>query len=208
MIEVYDLRRLPEHGETLDEALEKSWLQAQLGDDPDVELVPLGDGHARITIAPLGTSESAHGPVIRVSAELRARVSTPCVRCLSDVELAIHSLPDVTLFPAPPAPKEDEGDERRGSPRRGKSKKDEDEDDAVALDPSEADATTYTHHQIDLPALVREALLLEIPMNPACADEAACAGRTSTLIASVTPPDQSSVDPRWAALEALKAKLS
>jgi hypothetical protein len=31
MIEIYDLRRLPDDGETIDEVLEKSWLAAEVG---------------------------------------------------------------------------------------------------------------------------------------------------------------------------------
>ncbi len=207
MIEVYDLRRLSEDGETLDEVLEKSWLVEQLGQDPDIELTPLGDGHATLTLLPIG-GETPHGPIVRISGKLTAKLSTPCVRCLTDLVMDLRSAPDITLFPAPPV---DPRDDEEGAKPKGRAKKkkarDEDED-AEALDPSEADGGTYTQNQIDLPAIVREAILLEIPMNPACADEAACAGRTSVLIASVTPSDEGAVDPRWAALEALKAKLT
>lgn len=213
MIEVYDLRRLSENGETIDEVLEKSWLTEQLGRDPDIELAPLGDGHALLKLLPIG-GETPDGPIVRITGTLDAQVSTPCVRCLSDLTLDLRSKQDVTLFPAPPPPREasDEDDAKgrgkKGSGKKRKRDEDDDEDDAVVIDPSEADANTYTHHQIDLPTLVREALLLEIPMNPACVDEAACAGRTQVLIASVTPSDESAVDPRWAALEALKSKLT
>jgi uncharacterized metal-binding protein YceD (DUF177 family) len=211
MIEVYDLRRLPDDGETIDEVLEKSWLMAEVCQDRELELTPLGDGHTRLFLQPIG-DESDEGPVVRISGTLDARISTPCVRCLLDVVLDLKLKPDVTLFPALPNPAaaEAEGPKGRGSGKakgKGKKKKDED-DDALPIDPAEPDAGTYTQNQIDLPALVREALLLEIPMNPACVDEGACAARTSQLIASVTPSDTESVDPRWAALQALKAKLS
>ena len=154
--------------------------------------------------------------MVRISGTLDAQISTPCVRCLLDVVLDLRLKPDVTLFPALPTPGpagEADGPKGRGSGKgKGKDKaktkkKKDDDEEALAIDPAEPDAGTYTQNQIDLPALVREALLLEIPMNPACVDEGACAARTSQLIASVTPSDTASVDPRWAALQALKAKL-
>lgn len=212
MIEVYDLRRLPDDGETIDEVLERSWLAAEVCQDRELELTPLGDGHTRLLIQPIGT-ESDEGPVVRISGTLSAQISTPCVRCLLDVVLDLRLKPDVTLFPALPTPAASTDDaEARGSGKGkgkgAKKKKKDDDEDAVPVDPGEPDAGTYTQNQIDLPALVREALLLEIPMNPACVDEGACAARTSQLIASVTPSDTASVDPRWAALQDLKAKLS
>lgn len=208
MIEIYDLRRLPDDGETIDEVLEKSWLAAEVCQDRELELTPLADGHTRLLLQPIGT-ESDEGPVVRISGTLSAQISTPCVRCLLDVLLDLRLTPDVTLFPALPTPAPDAaGPKGRGSGKgKGKSKKKDDDEEALAVDPAEPDAGTYTQNQIDLPALVREALLLEIPMNPACVDEGACAARTAQLIASVTPSDTASVDPRWAALQALKAKL-
>ena len=215
MIEVYDLRRLPDDGETIDEVLEKSWLIAEVCQDRELELTPLADGHTRLLLQPIGT-ESDEGPVVRISGTLDAQISTPCVRCLLDVVLDLRLKPDVTLVPALPTPGpagEADGPKGRGSGKgKGKDKaktkkKKDDDEEALAIDPAEPDAGTYTQNQIDLPALVREALLLEIPMNPACVDEGACAARTSQLIASVTPSDTASVDPRWAALQALKAKL-
>jgi uncharacterized metal-binding protein YceD (DUF177 family) len=210
MIEIYDLRRLPDDGETIDEVLEKSWLAAEVCQDRELELTPLADGHTRLLLQPIGT-ESDEGPAVRISGTLSAQISTPCVRCLLDVLLDLRLTPDVTLFPALPTPgpsADAAGPKGRGSGKgKGKGKKKEDDEEALAIDPAEPDAGTYTQNQIDLPALVREALLLEIPMNPACVDEGACAARTAQLIASVTPSDTASVDPRWAALQALKAKL-
>ena len=62
-------------------------------------------------------------------------------------------------------------------------------------------------HEIDLEQLVRDALVLELPLAPACADES-CAPATApgVLIGArdAEPADGPTADPRWAALSELE----
>lgn len=193
MIEVYDLRRLPEDGETIEEPLAATWLDAVLNEGGEGLFKASGDGHAKLELAKVGDHEGA--PVVRVHGAVHATVQTPCVRCLSDLTLSLDCAPDFTLFPAEKA-------------ARGEDEEAEGDEEEVPVEPAQLDEGTYEHHEIDLPGLVREVLLLEVMMSPACPEEEACAARTAALIASVTPSESpDSVDPRWAALAELKSKI-
>ncbi|MGF1509221.1 MAG: DUF177 domain-containing protein [Myxococcota bacterium] len=69
---------------------------------------------------------------------------------------------------------------------------------------------TYDGETIPLPDILREALTLELPMNPMCEDEGACDARTHALLERVNRPAEEAMartpgaDPRWAALAHLK----
>ncbi|MCB9655901.1 MAG: DUF177 domain-containing protein, partial [Deltaproteobacteria bacterium] len=70
----------------------------------------------------------------------------------------------------------------------------------------EEETLAYDPRAIDLMAPVREALLLDVPMNPTCVDTQACDHRTKALIDAVNGPQDEqtgSEDPRWAALRKL-----
>lgn len=71
--------------------------------------------------------------------------------------------------------------------------------------PAEGESWPLRHEQVDLEPLVREALLLALPLAPLCRES--CAGLCSVCGAdlnegpcSCVPEDR---DPRWAALDAL-----
>jgi uncharacterized protein len=57
-------------------------------------------------------------------------------------------------------------------------------------------------HEIDLEQLVRDALVLELPLAPLC-DDGACAPATAPG-AFIGAADQEPADPRWAALSELE----
>ena len=73
--------------------------------------------------------------------------------------------------------------------------------------PDDAEAPTLDGDLIDLTELLRDAVVLALPLNPVCADDCAglcpgCGGKLADL-----PPDHvhDILDPRWAALDALTA---
>jgi uncharacterized protein len=66
-------------------------------------------------------------------------------------------------------------------------------------DPIEGETYPIEGHEIDLEQLVRDAVLLELPLAPACADDPDCAPE-----AAATGPDDAPVDPRWAVLSELE----
>ncbi|MCC7385007.1 MAG: DUF177 domain-containing protein [Deltaproteobacteria bacterium] len=206
MLGLYDLHRLPEEGETIEEPLDREWLERALNDDSadGVRLLARAPGRARLTLTRIDP-DAPGDPVIRVESAISADLSTPCVRCLSDVQLQISNTGDTTLFPArPPAAATEGADAQlKTQPKKGGRSRPK-----VELKHQELDEVTYEGHEIDLAALVREALLLEVPMNPSCADEDACADRTRALIHEAGAEGFGEHgDPRWAALRDLRDQL-
>lgn len=195
MIEVYDLRRLPEEGATVDEPLEKEWLETALNDDlPQEELSITARGEGRAKLELHAVASEAGDPVVRVRGTISAPLAAACVRCLSEVEIDVKTTADLTLFPA-----------KAAAAKNGEIKSKA----RIELSKDQLEEGTYADQKIDLPSIVREALLLEAATDPRCPDEAACEARTQALIASVgAVAKDDPVDPRWAALQQLKSKLS
>jgi uncharacterized protein len=75
--------------------------------------------------------------------------------------------------------------------------------------PTSEDAFEFSGDQIDLEPLVREALLLELPLAPVCSDT--CAGLCPQCGANRNEVDCGHevvlTDPRWGALDALRESL-
>jgi uncharacterized protein len=184
VIEPLDLRMLPDEGLAFDEALPSAWLEERLS-DPGIGGVRVPTpGHVSLRVDPLGAV--AHRPPIRVHGHVRAELDMTCVRCLSPLEHRLDGDLDVTLFP-------------EGAPRAARGATEDDE-----LSEAELDEGTYGGESIDLPAILRESMLLELPMNPACEDEAACTVRTEAMIAEANRGSSAVVDDRWAALRHLR----
>jgi uncharacterized metal-binding protein YceD (DUF177 family) len=187
MIEVYDLRRLPEDGAKIDEALSREWLEDVLNEDvpdPGMKIGAKSDGQAKLEIRKIG-GEPGADPTVRVRGRVTADLVTACVRCLADVEFKVDCTADLTLFPAKGEPRPE-----RAEPTEGKGR--------LELSKTTLDEGTYRDHQIDLPSIVREAILLEVAMNPSCEDAAACEARTARLIEAAGAKTEKEPDPRWA----------
>jgi len=128
------------------------------------------------------------GADLLVRGTLRARVVAECVRCLEGVPVDVDCGVSL-LFTA-------RGDAHRPEP------------DEVELTPEEIDREFYTGDELVLDAIVREHLIVEVPMQPLCSPE--CPG--IEIPAHVRPPadfEASSVDvdPRLAPLKALAGKV-
>lgn len=183
----YDVRFLPEEGEHIEEALPPEWIHTHVNDDlpqEELALTATEAAHASIDLNRIHSPES-EGIVVRVKGRVTAKLATHCVRCLAEVPLSVDGTIDLTLFPAENAG----GVETPGA------------DEEVIEAPEEG---TYKDFTIDLPEIVREAILLEVDMNPSCADEAACADRLAHLLEEVGAAPSREPDPRWAALARLK----
>jgi uncharacterized protein len=182
--EVLDLRMLPDEGLSFDEPLEPAWLDGQLADMGTGAAAFHADkpGAARIDVSPL--QPVAMRPPIRIAGRIEASVATTCVRCLQPLTQTLAAEIDLTLF-------------ARG---REPARADEDEE---GLSEEELDEGSYDGNELDLPAILREALLLEIAMNPSCDDEAKCSERTSALLEEANREASQATDDRWAALRRL-----
>lgn len=132
-----------------------------------------------------------------IEAELRMEVEFGCVRCLDPLGLSVACKVRHLLVPG----------------KRDAAPADELTVDHENAADADEDLDVYEGDAIDLLPLLREDLLLELPMNPTCVEARgnACekfdavlagAGRSSTADAAPA------VDPRWAPLLELKKKLS
>ena len=122
---------------------------------------------------------------ILVTGKLRSRVVTDCVRCLEDAGVDVDvDLAVLFSFRAAGAPPVDE---------------------PVEVEPGQPDRKHYSGEKIELDPIVREHLILEVPMQPLCAED--CSG--IPIPDHVRPPADfgKEADPRLAPLEQLAAKL-
>ena len=115
---------------------------------------------------------------IFVQGSLEVTVSFPCDRCLTQILRPIHLALDLSYLPEDASPTEEERE--------------------VTAD--EVDLAFYKGSGIDLLDVLREQILLDLPMRRVC--EPGCA--------SVANPDViqlvASPDPRWSALEGFRPK--
>ncbi|HVA74043.1 MAG TPA: DUF177 domain-containing protein [Acidimicrobiales bacterium] len=142
----------------------------------------------------------AVGGGIEVTADISAPWKGECRRCLKPVEgrLAVHVRELYRQHEAA-------GGRAHAHPR--------DHPHQARPHPAdEEDEETYPLHgeMLDLQPLVRDALLLELPLAPVCSDD--CKGLCPTCGADLNDAPCSCgdapTDPRWAALEALKGDPS
>ena len=117
------------------------------------------------------------------------------MRCLEFVTLNIKSEIDQTLFPS-----------SAGLPNSNETP--ELADDAMLeQELHNLNDDIYSGQTINTPAIVREAILLELDMNTTCEDTERCETRTLALIGQVTQEDEvEEIDPRWAALKKIQLK--
>ncbi|HEY8459643.1 MAG TPA: DUF177 domain-containing protein [Blastocatellia bacterium] len=124
------------------------------------------------------------GQDIRLRGEIKAGISAPCDRCLSEVEIPARIPFDLFYAPVEPgAPGERELFER------------------------DLDFGSYENDQIDLDELVLEQLELSLPSRVLCREE--CRGLCPQCGADLNIEQcecKPQIDPRWRALADLKTK--
>lgn len=119
-------------------------------------------------------SKSGHDVVVHGT--LDAELTTPCARCLEPAQLKIHSNLSVLYVPASRLAGEGDGERE--------------------LTDEEADTLPFEGETVALDDLVRDELVLEIPMIPLCSE--ACPGMSPAPV-----PEQAGdkpIDPRLAPL--------
>ena len=130
------------------------------------------------------------------------RVSTPCKRCLTESRLELPVSFTINLIPeslarAEGLVEEDEEEDDRGNGETGGS---------FNLD--DADEELFDGKVIDLQPLVREQVLLSLPMNAVCKEDCRglCPKCGQNLNEKECGCDTSFVDPRLAVLKNIKVK--
>jgi uncharacterized protein len=144
--------------------------------DFELEEAPLVNGRA-----------TRAGQDVRLRGEIKAGISAPCDRCLSQV--AITAEIPFDLFYAPADAARDQVGERE-------------------LRERDLDFGFYENEQIDLDELVLEQLELSLPSRVLCREE--CRGLCPQCGADLNVEQcecKAQIDPRWRALADLKAEM-
>jgi uncharacterized protein len=165
-------------GLALDVKLETAWLSELLGAD----LVFKPDGEGRLTVR-----LDRAGEIVHVRGRVHCNLQAPCGRCLEGLGFEINVPVEVAMFPV--------GSE----PEAGPDGELAEEDLGVA---------TYDGKTVDLTAIVRDEVFLEMPMNPIChyaaAEECPNFQRNVGNVPRMEEEKRTGIDPRWAALQKLK----
>lgn len=170
-------------------ALDESWLERVFADTGVKGDTSRGAGSVEVHAQRNGREILVHG-------HAHATLVCECVRCLGGVHLDVEC--DLAALYAPASP----ADARAA----GVQEAQDEEDD---IDPSEPDREFYTGDRVVIDDLVRDYLLLELPMQPRC--EPACSldlpeHMRSPEGAHSTDSGGDAIDPRLAPLMKLAKK--
>lgn len=148
------VRDLDAAGKSFSFPLRKEWVRGALEDTEVQPAAPEGSLEGRVSKS--GTDVVLHG-------KLAAELVVPCARCLEPARVSVKQ--DLTALAVPRSKMRAEARGKRGS-------KDRDEDPEES--PPDADMLAYDGETLVLDDLVRDELLLAVPMIPLCSE--ACPG--------------------------------
>jgi len=175
------LRDIDDVGKDFAFTLQPAWMEQELA---DCQLRPDGEGELELHV-------QLNGNDVLLQGHVRAKLVAECGRCLGDVPCSVDTDVIALLSPAP-----GEG-HRHGS----------DSDEELELSEQDTYRAHYSGNEIVLDELVREHLILEVPMQPLCRPD--CPG--IPVPEHIRPPadvfDKPAVDPRLAPLMKFKDKV-
>jgi len=148
--------------------------------------LPLEDELMRLTAeAKVEGRASKKREQIRLQGKLSASVEVACDRCAAPVDVSVNTDFDVTYLPVDILTVETE---------------------ATELQEDDLNFAAYEGDTVDIDELAREQILLALPTRQLCRED--CQGLCPTCGANLNTGtcqcDQQEIDPRWAALAALK----
>lgn len=134
------------------------------------------EGYVFKASTPLVASFKRVSGRVHLQGRLRATVAAPCKRCLKEqqlevpVEFSLRMVPHAELAAA-----DDDDDEKApGSSKKGKhrrQKKDDDAEQEASFELDEIDAEPFDGKTIDLDPIIREQLLLALPLTVLCQED-------------------------------------
>lgn len=132
------IKSIPETGKELSLDLGKEWFDRWREEDPGLEF---SQGAMRGTV-----SLAKHGHDILVRGHLQGHLNLSCGRCLDPFAPSLETAFDLLLVPAPQgaAPEEEE------------------------LSAAQLDLDFYSGETVDLEAIIREQIILMVPLKPLC----------------------------------------
>ncbi|MBS2018679.1 MAG: DUF177 domain-containing protein [Deltaproteobacteria bacterium] len=142
----------------------------------------------------LAVRASKSGHDIVVHGTLDASLQVPCARCLTPFTLPIHS--DLSVLYVRGARSPRASADRKEAENVGELE--------LTLEDGEADTLPFDGEKVVLDDLVRDELVLEIPMIPLCSE--ACPGMSPGPREEGAGSSEKDIDPRLAPLLAFKAK--
>lgn len=165
------------------------------------EALALGPNEARLQPSRGGTLkvhlQKVSGGVL-VEAGLSAQVTGPCKRCLADVQVEVPVSFTLNMVPSAKVRGSHGEDEEEGGDGHGPS--------AGSFDLTDADEEPFDGKTIDLDPIVREQVLLALPLYVVCKDD--CKGLCSVCGQNLNEREcgceRKMVDPRLAALKDIK----
>ena len=165
-------------------------LSAALSDERERGFSPAGPAPAKLTLARVGEG-------VLLTGEIQVDVVARCDRCLADVPQRLPVRFTLSLVPARAGM--DEEDEERGRPQDEKERL-----GSFAL--TDADEETFDGQKIDLDPIVREQVLLALPMRVICRDDCKglCPSCGQDLNLEKCACEPRGVDPRLAVLKNIK----
>jgi uncharacterized protein len=176
-----DIPRIPSEGLDLDEALEPVALH--LEGEEEFRLCP----GARLR----GRIEVVDGRTVHVRGRLESSVEIDCSRCLEGYALALGQELDLFYLPRPAG-------------------QDEAQEEEVELTDRDVVVGYYDGDQLDLGEVVREQIILGLPLKPLCREDCRglcpTCGRNRNASACGCPPLEEPGDPRFEALRKLVDK--
>ena len=171
------------------------------------------DGEVSVRLSKSGVDVVVHG-------HLHAELVTPCARCLSDATVVVDGPLSVLMVPAKklakPGPKAEkvaaktDATAKKVEGKKAKKSRSE-EDDEYVFSPDEADVAPYDGDTVVLDDVVKDEILLEIPMIPLCSED--CPGISPPAAEASSPAvkeasEEDLIDPRLLPLLGLKNELT
>lgn len=171
------------------------------------------EGFALVSSTPLEASFKKVSGRVFVQGHFTAMLNAPCKRCTTDVPVPIDVSFSLRMIPEPTAPRADAA-VAADAPPKGRRKYSKKEDDgqaafAASFELDELDAEPFNGKTIDLDPVVREQVLLALPVSVVCRDD--CKGLCSTCGQDLNEQDcghgkVKEVDVRLAKLKDIKLK--
>ncbi|MFT3707675.1 MAG: DUF177 domain-containing protein [Archangium sp.] len=175
------------------------------------------EGFTLVSSTPLAASFKKVSGRVFVTGKFSAALECPCKRCTTAVPVPIDVDFSLRMIPEAMAPKvDDEADAKldrqtADKPRRRSQKKEDDDEAelAASFELDEIDAEPFDGKTIDLDPVVREQVLLALPVTVVCRDD--CKGLCTTCGQDLNDEDcghgkVKEVDVRLAKLKDIKLK--
>ena len=173
------LSEIGQRGVALDESLDTGWLSQVLHGNRPSSFRPTAAAHVSGRIRRMGDD-------LLVDLSGSVALSSECAVCLKGIDLSVPVDFSVTLSPA------------------GKAEKNQAEERELTSE--DVGRLTYQGDVVDLDALLREQIILALPMFPRCSES--CAGLCIKCGADLNNGDcgceRTEIDPRFAALKQVK----